>query len=679
MAATAPPQASPEVTFASATVEAHLLAPQPWHQLPTLVPAAAAISPGPAEMGTDAGIGAEIEIEQGVSGVPVAIAPPELSPVGSQRRSPAPPALVQTPPPLQDAPLEPTPQAGAAALLIGQLGSESLSEPFSEPLPGPTVDQLDSSNATDSIAESRPVTLSPLQRHPLRIGPLETANLLPPGALQFSAGWHQPLSGDRPNSGTGDEVYGGTVDWAINQTWQLGVTGLYYDDPTNRQVNGQFPNLQILAVGPNVHYRLLDEPDVAISLVGSVEQLQLSTSPGLFNDQPTRPIRRSRTVEENLLIGSLQLPITLQTSPDVQLHLTPGIAFFPDEINNADFFGTFITLAAGVSWQAAERLNLYASASYPMGPGGNTFSADDTDIFRRLVWAAGARYVLTPQVGVELYGTNGLGQTPTTSMLAFIPDGDQFLLGARLTYAPDVVGYGASFRRSPSVPLSQRDTQLLWDGLTLETASTLPPTTLSLSAGLGTSGNNRVLLAYGLTPDLQLELLAEQFGGSDSVSSDESAGPGMKLGPGVRLRFLDQVQGDPVSLALRVLGVRTLDSNPRVGTLYASLPVVYQASPELALFFTPKAAFFGNDDQVGLGLGLNYALTEQLQVIGEVTPVLDGEHTVWSAGLRYHHPGSNLGVDLYGSNAIGQNGLGSLVAESGTNIGFNLRWLIGAR
>ena len=120
-------------------------------------------------------------------------------------------------------------------------------------------------------------------------------------------------------------------------------------------------------------------------------------------------------------------------------------------------------------------------------------------------------------------------------------------------------------------------------------------------------------------------------------------------------------------------GVRD-SKRPRVGTLFAEIPIVYQNSNKTALFFNPKAAFYRKEERFGLGLGINQVLTDKLQLIGELTPV-SGEELVWSTGLRYFDSTADLGIDIYASNASGQNSIGGLVSDTSTNIGFNVHWL----
>lgn len=310
-----------------------------------------------------------------------------------------------------------------------------------------------------------------------------------------------------------------------------------------------------------------------------------------------------------------------------------------------------------------------------MGPGGNALSSEDNSIFRKFVWTAGTRYAINPRTGIEVYATNSFGATPTTSLLAFIPDGNEIIFGADIKYIFDVgQNYASSFGNEPDIPLSNRDKHLLLDGLTLSSASTLSPDKIRLTAGMGTGGNAKFNLMYGLANDLQLEIPLEQFGNDDNLPDPDSFGNGVKIGAGAKLRFLNQAQGDPFSLSLKVKGVRDFGERPNQGTLFFEIPMVYQNSHKTALFVNPKAAFYEAEERLGLGLGINQVLSEKLQLIGELTPI-SGHELIWSTGLRYFEPEADLGFDIYASNTSGQNSVGGLTADTSTNIGFNVHWL----
>lgn len=531
--------------------------------------------------------------------------------------------------------------------------------------PGDKPDnELDTDSDNPENTERGPATLSPLELPPGRLFNLETANQLSDGALQLSVGTHQTLPDSAP--GTGDQLYYGSIDWGVTDDLQLSLAYQNFDDSPADPINGASPNITLESVAPSIKYRLLETENLALGVQGSVEYFSFESD--LFN---------SDDEGGNAIIGSVHVPLTYTASPELQFHLTPGVSFFPGDINDIEFYDTIFSVGTGASWQPSERWLAYGAINLPIGPGGNTID-NDQSISRQPVWTVGTRYNVTPRTGVDLYATNGFGITPATGILSFPPDGDNLLLGVKLNYTPDNgLGYRSSYRDTPLVPLSDRDRQLRLDGLTLTSANTLEPGTVALNAGAGTDGNYSVGLAYSPDEALQIEAILEEFAEDDSVDPVDTAGDDLKYMVGARLQLLDQHQGDPVSLAARVLGGRDTSSGQQVGTIFVDVPVTFQANSRTALFFNPRLAAFGNQSNVGIGFGVNHEVARGLQLIGEVTPVFDGDRTVWAVGTRYSLPKAAASIDLYATNAVGRNGLGTVVGQSNARFGVGLNWMVG--
>lgn len=540
----------------------------------------------------------------------------------------------------------------------------SVSETVLESETSPLLVSVDSEETEETASGLAETVLSPLERPPGRLFNLETANQLPDEALQLSVGTHQTLPDSAP--GTGDQLYYGSIDWGATDDLQLSLAYQNFDDSPADPINGASPTITLESVAPSVKYRLLETDRISLGMQGSVEYFSLASD--LFN---------SDNEGGDAIIGSLHVPLTYTASPELQFHLTPGVSFFPDDINGIEFYDTIFSVGTGASWQPSERWLAYGTVNLPIGPGGNTIN-NDQSITRQPVWTVGTRYNATPRVGVDVYATNGFGITPATGILSFPPDGDNLLVGVQLNYTPDTgLGYRSSYRKTPPAPLSERDRQLRLDGLTLASANTLEPGTVAFNAGAGTDGNYSIGLAYSPDEALQIEAILEEFARDDSVSPADIAGDDLKYMVGGRLQLLDQHQGDPVSLAARLLGGRDTASGQQVGTLFVDVPVTFQANSRTALFFNPRLAAFGEESIVGVGFGVNHEVARGLQLIGEVTPVFDRDRTVWAVGTRYSLPDAAVSLDLYATNAVGRNGLGTLVGQSDARFGVGLNWMVG--
>ncbi|MBW4552320.1 MAG: hypothetical protein KME35_14610 [Aphanocapsa sp. GSE-SYN-MK-11-07L] len=528
---------------------------------------------------------------------------------------------------------------------------------------------------TDSKVEE--FKLTPLQQPPIRLFNLETANQLPAGGLYFSGGIRNfPKESQVSRGGSGREVFYFGVDGGVTDKLQLGLSFSFYDDPLGRTVQGlTTQEFSFVGIAPNFKYQLLKQKHLTLAVSGSVEYLSIRTGSGVF----TTDLDPRNTTTNATIAGSLKFPITYSFNSKLQLHFTPAIAFFPETFNDASFYGTGFYLGTGLSWQPLQRLGFFADLNLPLGPGGNTISSDSGEIIKQPVWSVGTRYLINPAVGLNLYATNAFGATPASQLLAYLPDGDQVALVAGLTFTPDIgQNYQASFRSGPRVPLTERDRQLLLEGLTLTSANTLLPGMLRFRAGIG-SGTG-FGFAYGIANDAQLEVSGEQLGPGVDLIESINYSADFTISLATKLRFLDQTQGDPFSLAIKAAyaqGIVTREGRSRTSG-FIELPFTYQPIPQLALFLNPKVGLISFTTPVGVGLGINYQIWEGLQFIGEFTPLITGEQSVWSAGFRYVIPKLNLGFDLYGSNAAGQNTpVGGLVAQEDPTVGFNIHWLFG--
>ena len=535
-----------------------------------------------------------------------------------------------------------------------------------EEMPNPPPENLENSiSATDNNPSgdnpSPTVPLTPLQLSPTQLINLETANVLPQGSILTSYGAHI-FSKGAYGSGTGLQTYNISIAGGITDQLQMGMDWVLFDDNLGELINGGVPYLAIINFAPKFKYQLIKEEEFRLAVLGSLEIGKFTGSYGLYT--PSNLQRTSTT-----LGGTLQIPFTYNLTSNFQWHLVPGAIFFPNTINDGgNFYGSYFNIGTGFNYNPWDRLMLFANVNFPLAGGGNAVN-NQGEVFRKPVWAAGLTYVHSPTVGVDLYATNALGSTPATQTLAFIPNGGQVAAGINVRYTPDIgQNYPTSFRQEPSLPLSERDKQLLFNGITLTSANTVKNGMVSLQGGVGPDANFQ--LAYGMSDNAQLEFIGQQLG-----NSDELLGNLFKLGVGSKLQFLNQAQGDPFSLSIR----GSLETANDVGTTTAELAFLYQVNPELALTFNPKVSFWGSTDIAGMGIGLNYQIFDGLQLIGEVTPIVTGGATVLSGAIRYIHPQWNVGVDLYGTNAIGTHDVGGLIVQSNnqSSVGFNLLWMFG--
>ncbi|NCJ07043.1 hypothetical protein GS597_11095 [Synechococcales cyanobacterium C] len=525
--------------------------------------------------------------------------------------------------------------------------------------------------AGDPIAtasdEAADLTLAPQQQPPIRLFNLETANQQPGGSLSFFLGTRLFFNEQGEfGGGSGLQVNTLNVDWGITDSLQVGAAVNLYSDILPNRIVGNPVNLKYLSGALSAKYQVIEAERFNVAILGSAELLNIRTNTTSF----LSGIPTDGFLTDNVFAGSVQVPFTYTFNPTLQVHVTPAVSFFPSTSNGAPFYGTVARIGAGLSWQPLERLGFFGDVQVPFGPGGNTVRARDAEIVNRPVWSAGLRYLLNPASSLDIYLTNAFGNTPATNILTLMPGSDQAAVAVSLNFDPDFgQNYAEDFRSGERTPLTPRDTQLVLDGITLTHADTLLPRTLRAQGGFGAGVGGSV--ATALTHDVQVELWLSDFDQTkENYRIDE-----VTVGAAAKVRFLDQVQGDPFSFSIKgSFGEQV--SAPR-GFSMAEGIFQYRPIPELALILNPKAGVIGNDTLIGAGLGINYQIWRGLQVLGEYTPFFTGETGVWSVGLRYFDPGLKLGVDVYGSNAAGRYSFSSIAAQSDPVVGVNVHWLFG--
>lgn len=517
--------------------------------------------------------------------------------------------------------------------------------------------------ASDNPAGDFAGTLAPLDDQPFRFAGFDTANHMRRGGLAFSMGWHQAST--ELTGGTGAQVYNFHADWAVSDRLQLGLSHQNYNDPYHKPINGATPQLKFATFGAAAKYRIWDNDRLSVSVQGALEYLTYDT-----------PLFGTDVANAEHMIYSVQVPISYRIGPDLQLHVSPGVSVFPDSLNGLDFHGTIPSVALGATWKPSERFLGYGSVNIPVGPGGNSISATRA-IFNTPVWTVGGRYNVTPKVALDLYATNGLGASPGTAVLSFPPEGDTVLAGVRLTYTPgNGPGYRPSYRARRDAPETARMRTLQRDGFTLDSAETLTPGSLYGHAQYGVDGGYHLAGIFSPDQDFQIEGMLDKFSNDGSVGAGQVANiDELRYMAGVKLRWMDQNAGDPVSLSTRALFGRDLASAGAVGTLYLSAPISYDFNDRTAVTVNPRVAVFGNTETYGLGVGINHEILPGLQAIAEATVVGDGATPVWAVGGRYKIPDSGFGIDLHATNAVGGSALGTLVAQDDVRVvlGVSLR------
>ena len=349
----------------------------------------------------------------------------------------------------------------------------------------------------------------------------------------------------------------------------LGFSTLVHEDRNNKPIADMTEKTRFISGALSAKYRFVDTKGFDMAALVSAEAFSFRTA-----------IFETDKGESEHAIGSLHLPMTYRAAYGLQLHFTPAVSAFPDDLNDIPYYGTIVSTGAGATWQPNPRLQLYGTVSRPVS-GGNAIKRT-REISRKNIYTFCMRYNYTPKVALEGYATNGVGVTPATSIVAFWPTGNQPLYGLKLHYTPGEQKPSTYRRRALREP-THGDRQLQQDGFILATANVLPPGYLRLTASAGDRDNHAGAIAFSPDRDFQLDALLEEHAFDGSVPATVDPTPGARRwAAGGRIRMFDQKSRDPASLSMRVLGGRDTEDIGN-GALHLAFPMTYEANDRFAL------------------------------------------------------------------------------------------------
>lgn len=569
---------------------------------------------------------------------------------------------------------EVSPPMSVESLVAKEQFSSNVAQTIDEPVPSPSIvpENLDNpensvespTTPEQSVEDNLPTETSPtvtvpeittpLSRQPIRLLHLNTANQLKTGESYASYGQTQTLRG---GFGTGNQTYYTYSDWGLTDNLQVGWAWMENDDPTYNEINGVNIPQQYQSMGPNIKYRFYQDDHWSLAVLGALEQFQIYSGPGLFNNQ------ESPTVS-NTLAGTIQIPISYNVTDNFQLTLSPGVNIFSNSLNGVPFYGTILNLGAGANWQVADNLSLFANTTIPF-TGGNAFNTS-RQFSKQIIWSVGGTLAFNKAIAVELHFSNSFGGTPTTGLLTLPTASNEILLGGSFILIP------SAKEKRDNVVLSDRNERLLFDWFTLTTPYVLPTDDYGLRLAGDSGGTIGGSISYGFLQDYQLDFAMSSISGFDtSTVLGEKQGTNTQWRFGGKLIYLNQSEGDPFSISGRLTFGR--DFGNKQGYMMVEFPMMYEFNPQWAFLFSPKTAINGGNTPVGIGLGVNYQMIPEVQLIGEVTPIVTGERTVWAAGVRIF-PAKNIAIDLLGTNSTSQFDLGELIAEPGTRFSASIQW-----
>ncbi len=410
----------------------------------------------------------------------------------------------------------------------------------------------------------------------------------------------------------------------------------------------------------------------------------------------------------------IEFPMTWLQGESGAFTINPKVAFFPED--NAGFvvvnpkvggsFGTTVGLGLGTTQRVTDRIQFRGDLTAILS-GNNAVSPTTGIPVATTVYNAGVRYLVNPRLGLDLFASNAYGNTGTGAMTGRIGD---FGVGAALTLIPDrfyIANLTANQKFDKTFDLKASEAQR---------KNFVPSHFGFLDGGTVPEGQSYVQLrttSNGVLASIRTgnfdDLETGVYANFTASSIDES-----EAGTSTKIRFLNQAAGDPVTfsgvftlgrtsarllnlqrssrtaidraedpfqagigdrgpIAPNLLGLFTERSGE---TLILSLSApIEQVQPGYSWWINPKYTYVQRAPEislVGISLGGSVKLGEDLTIMAEVTPLLDGKNVLigetsttrlpWSLGLRLGTEGifnwvpsfaKATSMDLYVTNTLG--------------------------
>jgi hypothetical protein len=463
------------------------------------------------------------------------------------------------------------------------------------------------------------------------------------------------------------------VSWGISDTSELSIEFQHFDSAFP-VIQGKFDALT--RKGDNegtieYKHRLWQNESDTIKLSGIV-----SLSFPLFERGSQFFVRNGNQVLDERrkdVVPALELPVTFTPSDRASFTISPTLAFFPE--NSALFlrrpptedsgsFGTTFGFIGSASYRINDKITLWGDAFLPL-TGGNTVDRDSGKAEKTIAFNAGLRYLVNPQVGIDVFATNTLGRL---GALALTADNELLGVGAGVVFMPDAIA--ANRRQSEGRDTPEVNTPNTVDGLGFFDGGTLN----SGQALINLQGGSQGFLGafrYGLVKDFEASIYLDSI--ADEIDESEQ-------GFGLKARILNQAEGAPVTASIAgTIGLtnqsfsnfRRNDRNEldRLGLeeetpfyypgadtdlenkLYIitiSTPIQYQIDPATAVWFTPILGYVQREgiEIAGFNVGGSMTIAQNLSVLGEIGYNFAGvgnafigdklaDAIPWNLGLRW--------------------------------------------
>jgi len=383
-------------------------------------------------------------------------------------------------------------------------------------------------------------------------------------------------------------------------------------------------------------------------------------SPNIFD-------KTNNIFDNNNLISSISIPITLKINNKTDFTLSPKIVSLPSyqyhNGSNGKFYGFNYGLGLGASHDLYKKFKVYSSVFLPIGDSKNSFD-NKLDFDKSLIYSFGLNYALDSKISFRTYLTNSFGSTPGTGILT-IPSDNEILFGSQIIYTPSAV----------QIPIIRKNYDESYsDGLTLSKAEILDIGDSLYDFSIDNTGSYWVNFKKGISTKFNLifnaGIINDNAFDNEKFSSNYLGLNNHNFRVGGKALLLSEKNGDKFTSSVIFSGGRSFgDSWP--GYFFAEVANTKQLTNSLEFNLNPKVAFTGIGNPFAIGTGFMYKLNNRIYLIPETNIGLNEANTNFTFAIRLK-PNRYKYIDIYTSNAYSLSDLGEILKSKSQNFGIRI-------
>jgi len=474
--------------------------------------------------------------------------------------------------------------------------------------------------------------------------------------------------------GTGNQNYSYKINYGINEKTYVSGYLSEADDPYYYKIKniGDLPSKNFWRIyGLGFNRKLSNNSNkIDLSLNSSLELWDLAT---LYKKNNVA----NGYFSGNKFIGSLSTPLTYKVAENTNMTIAPRFSFLPKHIGTSslseNFYNKTFSLGFGIDLKLSKDFYLLSSYTLPIGPGYNSFD-DNLNFTKNNIYSFGFKWDPSPRLGIMAGITNSFGETPATAHLT-LPSGNIPLYSLNLKL-------NSGYFDPPQKAFNNREESLLNKGHSINNALIPRQGTNQINLNIDDKGNYFGFYGYSFSNLFQVEIA--NIGAFNNINLNKNdAFKTLKntyMGRqnfnnrfGGTLNLLNPKKGDPLWLSKRITLGRDQKSNQ--GYLFAELLSTFMISPKTALNINPKLSWSGIKTINGIGLGINYQLTNKINLIPELNYNFSTKNYFNSTLIFRYIASKNKSFDIYLSNAEGTQDLSQLLKSEEIRFGFKFNYI----